>query len=467
MKLDDTIAAVSTPYGKGGVAMIRISGKDALTVSDRVFMTPGGKRPSGIQVRHAAFGRIFDPHDTAVPVDDVVLTVMKAPHTFTGEDTVEICCHGGVLITQAVLSAVLSAGARAAEAGEFTRRAFVNGRMSLTEAESLGLLLEAQTDTQVKLYRSGMLGKLKERTSEIYERLVRVQSSVFACIDYPDEDLAELGRDGMADEIERCAMKVQSLAATYKTGRAISDGIPTVICGRPNAGKSSLYNMLVGYDAAIVTDIEGTTRDVLTENVSLGRVLLRLKDTAGIREGADAVESIGIRRALDEISSAELILAVFDCSEPLTDEDLSLIGTLSGTDAIRLAILNKVDTEGAKERADAFEREFSTGFEGSICTSALEGVGLDALRDKVEALYLDGSLSIGSDAVVLNARQATSLTEAHASLIRALDLLREGAELDMCCADVEEALISLGSVDGRAVSEDVVASIFSHFCVGK
>ena len=462
----DTISAISTPSGKGGVALIRISGDSAVEVADRIFRTPGGRVASALADRRATFGSVYAPNEE-LAIDDVLLTVMRAPNTFTGEDTVEICCHGGVLVTHSVLAATLAAGARAATAGEFTRRAFVNGKMTLTEAESLGMLLDASSDAQVRLYRSGMLGRLSQKTSEIYDSLCAVQSSLFAAIDYPDEDLAEMSFEELVAALTSAARDCERLANTYRTGRAIGTGIPTVICGKPNAGKSSLYNLLVGYDAAIVTDVKGTTRDVLTQSVSLGAVTLRLKDTAGIRENADQIESIGIRRALDELEDAELVLMVLDTSAPPDDEDLALVEKVGSTRAVKIAILNKTDAAGSAEHSLAFRACVDGVADECIEMSALRGTGLDALRELIESKYIDGTISIGNDAVVMNARQAAALCSAMEALERATELARDGAELDMCCADVEAALIALGGIDGRAVSEDVVSGIFSHFCVGK
>ena len=265
MNLFDTIAAVSTPYGKGGVAMIRISGTDAHMVGDKVFRPVSQKTLSEHEHGKVVYGRIvmIDAKGNEKVIDDGMAVRFCAPRSFTGEDTVEICCHGGVLVTRKVLAAVLLAGARAAEAGEFTRRAYISGKMKLSEAEALGNLLEAKSDSQLILARSGMMGKLSEKTEKIYESMRDVLTGIYAAIDFPDEDLAEMSRDEMQSAIEVSLTELKALASTYGTGRAISEGIPTVICGRANAGKSSVYNRILGYEAAIVTDIEGTTRDVL------------------------------------------------------------------------------------------------------------------------------------------------------------------------------------------------------------
>ena len=283
MKLLDTVAAVSTPYGKGGVALIRISGDQAGEICDRVFRAANKRSVFERECGKMYYGEVC-MHTDGKTVDDAMAVYFRAPHSFTGEDTVEITCHGGILVTSKVLGAVLAAGARAAEAGEFTRRAYINGKMRLSEAESLGNLLDAKSESQLTLARNGMKGGLADKIDEIYARIRETLTSIYAAIDFPDEDLSEMSRDEICLSIETCLAETKALSATYGTGRAISEGIPTVICGRTNAGKSSVYNRILGYDAAIVTDIEGTTRDLLKESATLGKTMLLLCDTAGLRQ---------------------------------------------------------------------------------------------------------------------------------------------------------------------------------------
>ncbi len=468
MNIFDTIAAVSTPYGKGGVALIRISGDGALSVADKVFTLRSGKKLSEISERKMVYGDIRSSLNGEL-VDDVMAVYMKAPNTYTGEDTVEITCHGGVLITQAVLSTVLFAGARAAEAGEYTRRAFINGRITLTEAESLGLMLEAKSATQLKLYRSGMCGKLSQSLCGLYDELCRVESSIFARIDYPDEDLADMSREQMTDSIKRVRDKLSALLATSLTGNAISRGIPAVICGRTNAGKSSLYNLIVGYDAAIVTDIEGTTRDVLREEVSLGKVLLRISDTAGLRRSDDVVESIGIERAKSEIRGAGIIFAVFDGSRPLGDDDRLLIeeiGSLN-SEAFTVAIINKTDLGRVITDESEDMKTIGNAFSCVVPLCAATGDGFSLLVDAVEKAFIDSEIDLENDAVLINSRQTLAIGISVEALDRALEGISSGLEIDMCCSDVEEAMSRLGELDGRDVSEDIVSEIFTKFCVGK
>ena len=461
MNLLDTIAAVSTPQGKGGVAMIRISGCDALSVAEKIFRRKRGGELRALGHGRMTYGEIIMPDGESV--DDGMAAVFYAPSSFTGEDTVELYCHGGVLVTRRVLSAALLAGARAAEAGEFTRRAFISGKMSLSEAEALGNLLDAKNDGQVRLARNGMRGHLTEKTRGIYERLLSVMTGIYAALDFPDEDLNEYSREEIIEAVEECTAEARRLADTYGTGRAVAEGIPTVICGKANAGKSSVYNQIVGYDAAIVTDVEGTTRDVLRQTASLGSVTLLLSDTAGIRQTNDRVESIGIERALKELDEAELALAVFDVSLPLDGDDEKLIERIKSTKSACVAVLNKTDLAAEPET----ERRLCEEFCHTVKVCASRGEGFDKLAATVDGLFIDGSIDMDNDAVVTGARQYSSLLLAIEALTEARDGLFAGAPLDLCCVGIEAAMSHIGLVDGREIGEEIVAEIFSKFCVGK
>ena len=464
--ITDTIAAISTPHGKGGVALLRVSGDRAIEIAGRVFLPVGGKRLCELDANYMTYGRIVDASDGGAWVDDGMAVVFRAPHSFTGEDTVEITCHGGVLVTQAVLTCLLAAGARPADAGEFTKRAFINGKLGLSAAEALGNLLEAGTREQMLLSGAGMRGGLSKKTNEIYDSLCMVLSSIFARIDYPDEDLADLSREQMRQALAQALDKTRVLAETYRTGHAVAEGIPTVICGRANSGKSSLYNRIVGREAAIVTDIAGTTRDVLTETAAIGRVTVRLHDTAGLRKSDDRVEQIGVQRALEHLEHAELVLAVFDACVPLTKEDNALLDKLKYHGGCVIGVVNKTDAANA-EQADALCERLRACTSCTVNLSAKTGDGFDALVEAVDQSFIDGAIDLRHDAVVANARQHAALIAAEERIEQAIEAIDLGLPVDLCCSDVELAAAAIAEVDGRAVSEDVVAGIFAHFCVGK
>ena len=465
MKIFDTIAAISTPQGTGGVAMIRISGTDALAIAASVFKPVSGKSLAEVQVGRMVYGRIFEklPSGEESCIDDGMAVYFKAPHSFTTEDTVEISCHGGSFVSRCVLSAVLSAGARHASAGEFTRRAFLGGRIDLSEAEAIGKLLEAKNINQLHLARGGISGILTDKTAAVYDSLREMLGSIYAKIDFPDEDLAQMSNTEMREKLESILASLQKLAATYRTGRAVNEGIKTVICGRTNAGKSSVYNRLTGDDSAIVTDIEGTTRDILKETVTLGRTTLRIYDTAGLRVTDDAVENIGIERALSEIASAELVLAVFDTSRELSQDDIELMERLKDLDCPTVALLNKSDIGGSSMDTEIIGETFKY----TVNVSAKEGSGFDELTELVESIFIDTDIDLANDAVVADARQYASIVSASEHIRNALCGMIEGIALDLCCIDIEAAMQALGELEGREVGEEIVSEIFSKFCVGK
>lgn len=459
MNFYDTIAALSTPQGKGGVAVIRISGAEAIAVAEKVFFLKNGAQLSSSAPRVALYGDVIDRGET---VDDGLAVVFRAPRSFTGEDTVEISCHGGIYVTQRVLSAVLAAGARAAEAGEFTRRAFVNGKLGLGQAEALGTLLEARNDEQIRLSRSALGGRLDKECREIYGELRSVLAQIYASVDYPDEELADMTPAEMQTALLRVGARIEKLSATYSTGHAVIEGIRTVICGKPNVGKSSLYNRLVGREAAIVTEHEGTTRDLLTETVTLGRVTLRLCDTAGIRSSSEAVEQIGIERAREEMRQAELILAVFDGSRPLDSRDREILDDISLEKGAKIVIINKNDEDPTIDES-VIEDKFDT----VIRMSAQKDADLAPLCHAVEQLYINEAIDTRNDAVVMNARQHAALTGAARHVALANEALLRGESADVAGVDVEIAMSALAELDGREIGEDIVSEIFSRFCVGK
>ena len=460
------IAAISTPLGKGGVAIIRMSGKGSFLVAEKLFRPRSGRSILDYPRRTQIYGDILSGKDK---IDDGMLTLFAEGSSYTGEESCEISCHGGILVTRTVLEAIFALGARPAKAGEFTERAFLNGKISLTEAEAIGNLLEAKSLEQIKLASSPARDRLNKEISEMRGSLSSLLASIYARIDYPDEDLGDFTDDETVSELEKIKTRLDKLILTYRTGRAINEGISAVIVGKPNVGKSTLYNLLAGEEAAIVTDIEGTTRDLIERTLPLGRVTLRLTDTAGIRSesDADAIERIGIERSRNRLYSSELIIAVFDLSRPFDEKDVALTELIKESSAPKICILNKSDSESAD--FGGYDILDTIGFEEIIKLSAKEGDddGLAKLERAVDRLFTDERISAGADAIVSSARQHASLMAAKSFIDSAIESYRLGLPTDAASSDIEMALGAIGELDGRSVSETVVGEIFSKFCVGK
>lgn len=464
----NVIAAISTPPGKGGVAVIRMSGSGSLDIAKRVFQPISKKEIDDYPPRTQIYGYIICNEEK---IDDGMLAFFPSPHSYTGEDTVEISCHGGILITRTVLEALFAAGAVAAGPGEFTERAFIGGKLSLTEAEAIGTLLEATSHEQIKLSASPARAKLNEAVESIRSDLISIMSSIYARIDYPDEDLGEFSDTETADRLRVTRDALNRLIDTYRTGRAINEGISTVICGKPNVGKSTLYNLLVGEDAAIVTDVAGTTRDILERTVSLGRVTLRITDTAGVHSGEDVdkVERIGIGRSKDKITSSELILAIFDLSREFDEADRELIEEIAKADGYKLCILNKYDmTDGKNPPFDTSLLPKDLFGETVSISADKDNIGaLKSLSELINSLFTDEKISCGQHAIVSSARQHASLLRTREFIDTAIEAYASGLPSDAASSDIEMAIGAISEIDGRAVSETVVGDIFAKFCVGK
>ena len=450
-----TIAAISTPYGKGGVAVIRISGDDALKVAARLFTPKSGLPLADVPSNLAVYGSFFDSEGV---FDDGIVTLFRSPKSYTGEDTAELSCHGGVLVTKRLLEAAITAGAAYAEAGEFTKRAFINGKITLSQAEAVGGIIDAKNEKHLAVSILQAKGALTERISALSDKLTYLAASVYAYIDYPDEDLRDVGIEEMKSVLLSVRGEITRLMDTHRYGQAISEGINTVIVGKPNTGKSSVLNSLIGYERAIVTDIAGTTRDIVTGTVKLGDLLLNLSDTAGIRESSDAIENIGISMSKRALAEAELVLVVFDISAPLDDEDAGIIRqiSLAGKEECTVCLLNKSDLEYALP---------ALPFGKQIIFSAAAGIGRQELEDTIGELFGKGSVSSLGE-VIIGARQYASLACAGTALDNAITSL-EGFTQDIAGMDIEEAIACLGELDGKYASDKVVDEIFSHFCVGK
>ncbi len=454
--MEKTIAAISTANGVGGLGVIRISGENAIAVADRVFRPVSGKPLSEMKGYTAAYGKIYDGEEL---LDEAVVLVFRAPHSYTGEDVAEISCHGGLYITKRVLRTVLKNGAAPAEAGEFTKRAFLGGKLGLTEAEAVMDIISARGSQSARAALSCMEGKLRQRIDRVRDSLINTAAHLSAWADYPEEDIPEVDTDHLTASLQSCQAELDSLLRGYDTGKLMREGVETVIAGRPNVGKSTIMNLLSGCERSIVTNVPGTTRDVIEETVMLGDIPLRLSDTAGIRTTDDPVEKIGVERAKDRILKAGLVLAVFDSSRPLSEDDKELIDLL--TDAPSLAVINKTDLEKQLD-TDYITRKLPH----VIFLSALSGEGTAELEREVAAIIGTSDLD-PSEGILATERQRRSAEDALHSVTEAISAVSLGITLDAVTVIIEEAITSLLELTGERVTEAVVDQVFSHFCVGK
>ena len=458
MNSSEAIAAISTPYGKGGIAVIRISGDDALSVAERFFVPFSKKKLSQCEGNRTVYGRIFYNGEE---IDDGIAAIFRAPHSFTGEDTVEISCHGGIVLANLVLEAAILAGCRYADAGEFTKRAFLNGKISLSQAEAVIGLIDASSQEAVKLSAAQSRGVLSEKIADFRSRLTGIIASVYAYIDYPDEDLTDMTVSELLHSAEELKEDMKNLRSTYRIGRAVCEGITTAIVGKPNTGKSSLLNKILGRERAIVTEVPGTTRDTVEETVNVGRVTLRLCDTAGIHGTEDVVEKIGVDRSKQLLKEAELVLAVFDSSKAIDDEDINFINELEKVTAEIIPIINKCDTQ-TKETV-TLPKELGK----PIYLSALTGEGLETLYERISELFISEKIDYNVTPMISNTRQNAAISSACEHMESAISALKSGFTQDIAGLDLELALGSLGELDGKTASSEITDCIFSRFCVGK
>lgn len=453
--MTDTIAAISTPYGTGGIAVIRVSGRDAIAIADTLYR--GSAPLCGAASYTVHYGTLWADGEL---LDEVLVSLFRAPRTYTREDVVEIGCHGGIYCANRVLEAVLSAGARLAEPGEFTKRAYLNGRVDLAEAEAVMSLISAKTPRGCRAALNQMQGHLSRRIDAVRTDLITLDAHVQVLCDYPDEGLEPLSDAEFTEKLSSCQHALESLLAAAQRGKLVREGIDTVIAGRPNVGKSSLLNLLCGTDRAIVTDIAGTTRDTLEESVTLGGIVLKLTDTAGLRDTDEAVEAIGVQKARDLLSQAALILYLVDGSAPQCTEDTEILSTLPPERTILLR--NKSD-KGTQLEKDAF-----SAFPHQIPFSAKTGQGLDELESLITRMFLEnGDRLQDDDAILLGVRAKTALEAALSSVRDARQGMADGFSPDTAALDIEAAIAHLGVVDGKSVGEEVVDAMFHQFCVGK
>ena len=459
----DTIAAVATPNAVGGISVVRISGPDAIAVADRFFQPVSGRKLADHKGYTAAYGRIVREGEA---LDDGIATVFRAPHSYTGEDVVEISCHGGLLVTREVLRATLRHGARLAGPGEFTRRAFLNGKLSLTQAEAVADLIGASSEQSLRAARSAMDGALYRKIKGITDNLLGISAHLAAYIDYPEEDVEDVEPDQLLKSCQQSLTDLEGLLRNFDRGRLMREGVDTVIVGKPNVGKSTLMNLLSGCDRSIVTDIPGTTRDIVEESVNLGDVVLRLADTAGIRDTENPVERIGVDIALGRLEKAGLALAVFDLSEPLSAEDQRILQELSERELPVVAVLNKNDLSPVWN-----PEEISSRFPHTVILSAggseeEQQAALAALNREIAQLLSLTDFDPGQ-ALLANERQRSCAEEAAGLLREVCDTIQAGYTLDAVDVALESALSVLFRLTGEKVSDRVVDEVFEKFCVGK
>ena len=451
-----TIAAISTPNAVGGIAVIRISGEDAIAVAERIFSPYSDKKVADMDGYTCAYGIA---HDGGERLDDCILTVFRAPHSYTGEDVAELSCHGGLYVTRKILRAALANGAVNAEAGEFTKRAYLNGKLDLTQAEAVMDIISARGKQSAKAALSCMEGKLRQRIDGVRDILINTTAHLAAWADYPDEDIPAVEPGALADTLRDCAGRLGRLIGNYDNGRAATEGVNTVICGKPNVGKSTLMNLLSGGERSIVTEIAGTTRDVVEQTVRLGDIVLRLSDTAGIRETDEPVEQIGVERAKEKTDEAELVLLVLDRSRETDAEDLALLRRTQHKN--RIVILNKCDRPAA----------FSVGSlpaaaEDCVSVSAKDASAVDALLPVI--LRKTGAAGLDfTEGLLSSERQRQCCENARASLLQALEALETGITADAVTVDVDAAIDALLTLTGKKAGEAVVEEVFRSFCVGK
>ncbi|HOL91779.1 MAG TPA: tRNA uridine-5-carboxymethylaminomethyl(34) synthesis GTPase MnmE [Clostridiales bacterium] len=458
----ETIAAISTPYGTGGIGIIRISGPEAFSVAEKIFR--GRRKISETRSHSVVHGRIVDPADGQM-VDEVLLVKMDAPGTFTGEDTIEINCHGGIVVLRRVLSLVLRYGARAACPGEFTKRAFINGRMDLAQAEAVIDLINSKTDEGSRAAAAQLQGRLSEKIRGARRKMIELIARIEAAIEYPEEDIEEITGEAVRNGIKEVREELRKTAQSFTRGRLLREGITAAIIGKPNAGKSSLLNALVGSSRAIVTDIPGTTRDIIEEYVNIKGIPVRFLDTAGIRSTDDPVEAIGVEKARTAAAEAELVIIVLDAQTGITDEDREIMKTSLSKKTI--VMINKTDVADDRMVEDMKEQIRTYGDIPVVVASMVDGTGMDDLADRIESLAAGGEISANNEVLLTNARHRQLIEDAVLGLDSAESAYKGGMPLDLVTIDIRDAAEALGRITGESVSEDVVNEIFSRFCVGK
>ena len=462
----ETIAAISTGMTNSGIGIVRISGEEAFSIADRVYR--GKDRISCVKSHTIHYGHITDGEET---VDEVLVMAMRSPHTFTGEDTVEINCHGGTFVVKRVLEAVLKNGARPAEPGEFTKRAFLNGKMDLSQAEAVIDVINSENEYALQNSISQLKGSLKNKISDIRNKIIYHTAFIESALDDPEHIEMNGYADVLLEAAEEIISELEKMISTADNGRVIREGINTVILGKPNAGKSSLLNVLAGHERAIVTDIEGTTRDIIEEQIRLGDLSLNVIDTAGIRQTEDVIEKIGVDRAKEYAGRADLIIYVVDSSRELDENDEKILPLIKNKNAVILLNKSDLNTVVTKEMIKEKIRDLTGGADKNeipvISISAKEEKGIEKLEKKLKNMFLNGIISFNDQICISNVRQKNALTDALESMRKVVESINAGMPEDFYSIDLMDAYEALGSITGESVGEDLINEIFSKFCMGK
>lgn len=460
---DDTIAAISTPLGEGGIGIVRLSGKDPIEIVEKIFTSPKNKSLKDSRSHRLIYGFIKDPL-TGEKIDEVLVNVMRPPHTYTKEVVVEINCHGGMITLRRTLELVLKEGARLAEPGEFTKRAFMNGRIDLSQAEAVLDLIKSKTDESRRIAIDQLQGGLSEKITALRDRLTELCAHIEAYIDFPEDDIEITSKEGMLTSIRTIEKELQSLLQSYEEARFFREGLSTAIVGRPNVGKSSLLNALLKKDRAIVTELPGTTRDVIEEYLNINGLPLRIMDTAGIRDVQDVAEKEGVKRSLQSIEGADLVIALFDGSENLKEEDLEVIEKAKGKNAI--FVINKCDLPPVLDKT-MLVLHLSPSASDILNISATRGDGLDELKKRVFDSCLKDWREEREGVVVTNIRHKMAIENAMSALAMAREGLIESSPLEIIAFELRDSLDRLGEIVGAVTTEDILNKIFNDFCIGK
>jgi len=467
INLSDTICAISTSIGRSGIGIVRISGKDALTIADKIFVSKDGKKPSEFKTYTTHYGWILEkkpetPNPKPETVDEVILTIMRAPKSYTKEDIVEINCHGGIVPLRKTLELVLSEGARLAEPGEFTKRAFLNGRIDLSQAEAVLDIVRAQTDKALEIGLRQLKGEFSFKIKEIRQQLIEILANLQADIDFPLEEIQTLSQEEVIKRLDSLIKKIKDLILSSQRGKILREGLSLVICGKPNVGKSSILNRLLREERAIVTSVPGTTRDTIEEIINIKGIPFRITDTAGILEPRDLIEKKAIERTQKAIKKADLILIVFDGSLPLSHKDKFLLKKIKNKNFV--PVINKIDL---KQKINLEELKEKMNSDGFIKISALKRKGLEKLEEEITKKVWRGKVNLSEEIIVSNIRHIDALKRSFEALKRTERNILNSFSGEFLTLDLKEAIDCLGEITGETIQEDLLDKIFSEFCIGK